>query len=97
MIQLTNHQTLELLYQEKRRNAFRNKYKYTTKLQWYCLKCLKPIFLSFKQYNRNNIFCSDCFKASIPLTIVQLQYMRIAKEKQINLIENFINNGKQDI
>lgn len=89
---LTEEQTLEILYQSRKLETFKQKYKQTTKFKWKCLKCLKPIYISYKQYGRNSIFCEDCLKTNPPITIVQMQCIRVIKDKQLEIIEKLLDS-----
>lgn len=89
---LTQEQTLEILWQARKLEAFKQKYKQTTKFKWKCLKCLKPIYISYKQYGRNSIFCDDCLKTNPPITIVQMQCIRVIKDKQLAIIEKLLDS-----
>jgi hypothetical protein len=87
-MELTKEQTLVLLINKKKQESIKQKYSFNTKFKWFCLHCLKTIYLSYKQYGRNAIFCEDCYpKFANKETIVQYQYVRVLKEKQLELIE----------
>lgn len=87
---LSKTDTYQLLYNSRKEKSIHIKYSYTTKYRWYCLHCLKTIYVSYKQYGRNSIFCGPCFITTMAVeTIVQYQYMRVLKEKQMELIQSF--------
>lgn len=94
---LNRQQTIELIIKNKKRKAFDFKYKFTTKYPWNCLACGCRIYVSYKQYGTNSIFCSTHYTmfAKKP-TIAQYQYMRILKEKQIELIKNNVKDDKNN-
>jgi hypothetical protein len=91
-MELTKEQSFDFLISESRLNSFTNKYKFTTKTKWYCLNCLKPIYISYKQSGIYSIFCDKCFLTyqNRP-TIAQYYYIKKLKEIQLNLIESQIN------
>ena len=92
-MELTKEQTLQILYNKSKVDSIHNKYKYTTKYRWFCLSCLTTIYISYQQFGRNAIFCCDCYpKFAIKPTIVQYQYMRILKERQIKLLDSQIQD-----
>ena len=95
-MELTKDLSLKILYNSQKERAIREKYSFTTKYRWKCLHCLKTIYFSYKQYGRNQIFCSECFKTGIKQTVVQYQYMRILKEKQTKLINSLINKEENN-
>ena len=98
MIHLTKEQTLQLFYNVIKQNALNERQKCTTKSQWKCLKCLKTIYVSYKQFSVLNIVCDDCRNLIVNNpTVVQYQYMMALKKKQLDIIESmfgvdFINN-----
>lgn len=96
-MELTKQQTLQLYYNNKKIESLETKYSFTTKYKWYCLNCLRVIYVSYKQYGRNSIFCADCYpQFAKKETIVQYQYMRVLKERQLALIENQTNSEPKD-
>lgn len=91
-MELNKQQSLEIIVNNVKQKAIKSKYKITTKYKWWCLACLKPIFVSYKQYGRHVIFCNDCYPSfQRKETIAQYQYMRVLKERQIALIEGQLN------
>ena len=90
---LTEEQTYQILFSSIKKNSLSKRYKFTTKCKWRCISCGKEIFVSYKQYGRNSIFCEDCFKTNPKESIVQLHYMRKLKEEQLKLIENSVKIG----
>lgn len=84
VMELSYQQTLQLYANLNIVSANKRKYSYTTKVKAQCLSCLTPIFISFKQYGIQNIFCKSCYsKYQTKPTIVQYQYMRVIKENQL--------------
>lgn len=91
-MELNIEQTIHLKINVKKQDSFASRYKFKTKYQWWCLNCLSVIYVSYKQYGRNSIFCNLCeAKMEKKPSIVQYQYMRVLKEKQMNLIDNLIS------
>ena len=90
-MELTQEQSLGIIVRNMRAESYQYRYKFTAKIRWYCLSCLKIIYVSFEQYGINSIFCKKChISYRDKPTIVQFQYMRILKERQIKLAETFI-------
>lgn len=89
-MELSKEQTLQLYYNADKQNAFKYKFKFSTKYKWYCLGCLTPLYITYRQYGRNCIFCHDCYIKNFHYqSVVQVQYMRILKERQLKLVEKF--------
>lgn len=95
---LTKDQTLKIIYENRKIESLAVKYRFNTKTKWWCLACLTPIYVSYKQYGINSIFC-DCCKSKFARhpTIVQYQYMRFLKEKQLKLIESNLDNINENL
>lgn len=91
-ITLSQHDTLTILWEARKSRSKR--FNFATKYKWKCLNCMAPIYVSYRQFSVNAIFCPACYsmKAAKP-TIVQYQYMRILKEKQIEQIEQFLETN----
>jgi hypothetical protein len=89
-MELTKHQTYLILFNNLKRKSFKKRFKFTTKYKWNCIKCGIIIYVSYKQYGRNSIFCENCYKSNPESTVIQLQYMRKLKEEQLKLIESQI-------
>lgn len=86
---LTKEQTYKIFVDKSKLSSIANKFKFTNKCEWKCLACLSTIYISYKQYGINAIFCDSCLpKFSTKPTIAQYQYMRVLKENQIKLIES---------
>lgn len=87
---LTKEQTYQILYLRRKHSAISNKYKFTSKTRWYCLHCLREIFVSFEQAGRYSIFCPACYNYfQTKETIAQAHYLRVLKEKQLSILDNF--------
>jgi len=91
-MELTKEQSFKIKYNSAKETGFNEKYKFTTKYKWYCLHCLKPLYISFHEYSINQIFCEDCTNSKMEKTIVQYQYMRVLKERQTILINSLIKS-----
>ncbi len=88
-MELTKKQSLEIIYNNSKQEALELKYKHTTKYKWWCLSCLKTLYISYKQYSIISIFCPACFKKyKLRPTIAQYQYVMALKKRQLNLIES---------
>jgi hypothetical protein len=91
-MELTKQQTLELFLNDSKLSAVKQKYKFTTKYKWYCLSCMKPLYISYKQYSIISIFCDKCYPLFCKKpTIAQYQYMMRLKKNQLALIEGNID------
>ena len=96
-MELTKQQTLEILLNNAKAESFKQKYKFTTKHKWYCLSCMKPLYISYKQYSIISIFCDKCYPLFCKKpTIVQYQYMMRLKKEQLALIEGNINKNQDN-
>lgn len=85
-IQLSKEDTYKLLYlQIKKATKPRN--KVTTKFEWFCLSCMKPIYIRHDSCSLHCIYCKDCYsKNQANNSIIEQQYLRVLKEKQIQQI-----------
>lgn len=89
MITLTKEQTLEVILSNKKQEAIQERFKYTSKTKWKCLNCGCTIFVSYKQYSRNCIFCETCLPKFVNKpTIAQYHYMMRLKQSQLEIIES---------
>lgn len=87
-MQLTKEQTLLMIVRNNSIQARKEKHIFTTKTKCLCLSCLTPIFLSFKEYAHVAIFCDHCFQKFLHKpTLIQYQYIRVQKERQMALLE----------
>lgn len=94
MITLSKRDTYYIIYLKRKRKALHKKYSFSTKLETKCLNCFDKIYISFKEFNNSSVFCINCKHKYDPKSIIQLQYMRVLKQKQIELIENVYNESK---
>jgi hypothetical protein len=87
-MEFTKEQSLTIIINNLKISAIHDKYKYTTKTKWWCLHCLKVIYVSYKQYGRNSILCPKCYtkSANYP-TVVQYQYAFKLKQTQLKIVE----------
>lgn len=90
--------TLQLLYQSSKDNIFDDRFSFKTKYPWKCLSCLNDIYISYRQFSVIAIYCDNCKNEAQKDTknskIIQAQYMRIVKENQLKLIEEFMNKQR---
>ena len=92
-MELTKEQSLQIIFNNNKIEALKHRYKFTTKTKWKCLSCLTPLYISYKQYGTNSIFCDVCYpKFANKPTMAQYQYMRVLKEYQVKLIETQLND-----
>lgn len=91
---LSEVQTFEILYNSNKiYKAGFNHISFTTKVKWKCLSCMTDIYVSYKQFGRNAIFCPACYNLYVTKpTIVQYQYMRVLKEHQMHIVDKYLNN-----
>jgi hypothetical protein len=93
-MELNKNQTIQLTINHNKVESFKQRYKFTTKYKWWCLSCLSVLYVSYKQYGINSIFCDECYPKMVRKeTIVQYQYMRVLKDRQMKLIESQINKS----
>jgi len=93
MIHLDKETSLKIILEYNKINSYPNRYIFYTKFPCKCMKCLTEIFISYKQFGNNAIFCDNC-KAEANtkdkrIKFIQHQYMRVVKEKQLKMIESF--------
>lgn len=89
---LDKQQSLIILYNNNKFESIKNRYKYVAKTRAQCISCLKPIYVSFKQFGRNSIFCKECWKHNQQsFTIAQFHYIKKIKEEQLKFIEESTN------
>lgn len=88
-MRISKEETLQMLVRARKIDCTEEKYNFTTKTKCFCLSCLSPIYLSYKEYGVHSIFCPLCLqKFYHKATIVQHQYIRIIKERQLAFIES---------
>lgn len=89
VITLGKTDTFKLIYNNQKINNNKNRYVFTTKFPIACLGCLTELFVSYDNLGINSIFCPHCqHKANYP-NIVQFQYLRVIKERQLKLLNSF--------
>lgn len=97
MINLDKNTSMKLILSYNKINSYSNKFNFISKFPWKCLKCLVPIFISYKQFGNNAIFCDNCKSCSgtkdKKFKFIQYQYIRVVKEKQLELIEKFFETS----
>lgn len=96
MLILDKISSLKLILEFNKINSYPNRYIFQTKFPWKCLKCLTTIYISYKQFGNNAIFCENCVHESNTKNkqsqFIQAQYMRVVKEKQLKIIETAFDN-----
>lgn len=89
---LTKAQTFGIYINNSKIDSFQERYKFSTKTEWKCLSCLKTIFISYKQFGRNSIFCGPCYSLYAKSeTIAQYMYMAKIKRTQMEMLESFLD------
>jgi hypothetical protein len=98
-ITLSKQDTFKLLLAPRKLFWWRRRNQFTTKTEERCLSCKCVIYVSFKQFDNASIFCEDpeCRSKANRSSIVQSQYMRIIKEKQLKLMETATSRIMNDI
>lgn len=98
MIYLDKETSLKIILEYNKINSYPNRYIFHTKFPWKCMKCLTEIFISYKQFGNNAIFCENCKSEANnkdkKIKFIQHQYMRVVKEKQLKIIESFFDEIK---
>jgi hypothetical protein len=89
-ITLSQQDTLKLLAAARKLFWWRRRGTFTTKSEERCLSCKCVIYVSFKQFDNASVFCDDplCRAKANRSSIVQSQYMRTIKERQLKLMES---------
>ena len=91
-MEFTKEQTLRIYINNRQRKSIQFKYRFTTKTKWWCLHCLKEIYVSYKQYGVNSIFCKKCqINAKATPTIAQVQYVMRLKNIQIGIVDKLLS------
>lgn len=92
-MELSLKQTIQHLYNIKKREISNKKYRTSTKFKWKCLGCMKDIYIRYDSYGRAAIFCPSCFsKVQLKPTVAQYQYIRVLKEQQLQFINTYHND-----
>lgn len=88
---LTKRQSIQYFNNLNKSESVKFRYKYTSKTKANCISCMKTIYISYRQFGRNGIFCEECWKSNQrSFTIAQYQYMRRIKEQQMRFIEGSV-------
>lgn len=94
MIKLTPEQSFQIMYERSKRN--KRLPKTATRLRWYCLNCLKEIYVPFNDCSLKAIYCEDCKKEGYGKrstnNIVEVQYLRKLKETQFKHFQKFLDS-----
>lgn len=92
MIQLTEEQSMELFWLSTSTKHNRNRYRFSSKSQWKCLNCLRPIWVNYMSDNPYSIYCDtneECrglkFRCKMHANQIEINYFRILKEEQFNV------------
>lgn len=85
-LELTEKQTMQAFYRHNRVLQSKNRFKISTKIKAQCLKCLKPIYVSYFENNVSALFCDDHKNHANENNLAQLHYLRIIKEEQIKTL-----------
>lgn len=87
-MELTKTQTYQLLLNRNKIKKL-NSRRFTTKVAWKCLHCLRPIYISFEQSTYQSIFCTPCWnRTSLIQTVAQAHYLKNLKTLQLRLFEH---------
>lgn len=73
--------TLTLMYKQQQLLADENRFKINSKIKSKCLKCFHPVYIGYFEQSVQSIFCEAHKSHANNKNIVQLQYLRIIKEK----------------
>lgn len=88
-IQINKEDTYSILFLNQQLYHHKKQQKYISLFETHCLHCKRKIYISYKQISPINIFCEIHKYRAKQINIVQLQYVRIIKEKQLKQIEQF--------
>ena len=98
VITLSKEDTLKLIYESRKQKEHKVNYIFKTKEPWYCLKCLKRIYISFTQDKNPSIFCNEHITEALTkdkeLKLIQVHYLRYVKEKQLKILESHLDTIK---
>lgn len=89
IIEIGKIDSLRLIYNTNKIQNNYNRYLFLTKFHWKCIACLDDIYLSFDQVSVTAVYCTKCKGLSPRPNYVTYQYVRVLKERQIELIESF--------
>lgn len=96
-MELNKQQSFEVYLHNYKIEANKVKYTYVTKTKWWCLHCLTELYVSYKQYGVNSIFCVPCYMKTAKMqTVAQYQYMMKLKNSQLATIEDEIYYDREE-
>lgn len=95
----------EIIYKKLLVNHYNKKFKILTATETCCLKCGKPIYVSFQQIKETNIFCEEHKNESWSRTnydkkdqqILFTRFMQNIKNKQLQIIEDSLSRFEKTI
>lgn len=97
MIELSKEQTFQLLWERACRQKI--PIKTTSKIKWYCLNCMKEIYVGFNECSLKSIYCESCQKQGYGSrngkssnNIFEAQYLRKLKELQVKIYEKYLDS-----
>jgi hypothetical protein len=97
VLQLSKEDTYRLMLYARKLAWWKRKQVFTTKTRELCLGCKEPIYVSFSQFDNAAIFCDNCQDRVNRKNMVQSQYIRVIKERQLLLIEGTTQHIMDDI
>lgn len=97
VLQLSKENTYKLVLYSRKLSFNRKRFSFTTKTVELCLGCKTPIYFSFTQSSVSAAFCQDCQGRVNAKSMVQSQYVRVIKERQLQLIEGATQHMMDDI
>lgn len=91
-MELNKFQTIRLFLNAEKEKSFNFRYKFATKTKWYCISCMKPLYISYKQSGLYSIFCKSCYSIYVnKQTIAQAMYLKKLKETQLKMMNSFLD------
>jgi hypothetical protein len=91
-VELTLKQTMLDYYYRLRRRSYQEKYNYTTKFPWICIRCLKLNFVSFDTNMLNDNYHVGTCDLNVDTLSTQYKYNSYMKEAQIKLLKRYFKN-----
>jgi hypothetical protein len=86
MITLSRHQSFDT-FLSTYKLRYIQKHKIASKTKAKCIACSDLIYISFKSFDRKQIFCDKCkYKFYRDPTIAQYNYMKYIKDSQLRII-----------
>jgi hypothetical protein len=94
-IKLSKEQTLQLIYISRKQNT-PIKYKFTTLLEWNCLKCFKVIYIKYHTKTKiSDVYCCDCCEdlkiTDENIKKVQRRFVNNINIQKLKFIEEFFD------